>query len=613
MPLLPKLPVLAGESLSSYMQRASKFHARQHLYTLLETLEIPRGAVMSPRAGDLAKIGTIFSLEDDELAAMTFESFGGRKRRIAGEDVHAEFANLDKTSYCPACLLDDAMPDSASAGSRVGRIFWRIEPVRTCPTHAIALVRHKNKQLSDRLQLMSEVAPDDKTLRGIVSDAAPQLVSDLQNYILDRFAGKQGPAWLDAQPLDTVARACEMLGGILTMDAHANLKQASEQDWNMAGHVGFAYAARGGEGIEEALRESFDRFAKSGDKGGPQKVFGRLYQWLQFDKNGKEPGPIKEIVREFILNHFPIAAGADLFGELVDRQRVHSIHSLAEKTGEHCRTIHRAVVLTGLMEGDPDQPNGWSTFDLTAGEDLVRRIQNSISVVKLPAYLNCNRVQAQQLVRTGVIPKIAGDNDAAIGVLKNVALEDADAFLSRLLARASLVTEADKGMSDVVAASEIARWPVLDIVKAIMAGLLSKVQVVDQNLKFKGILVDPSEVKEVLLREKSGDGIGAVEAARRLNMSAANLNFLAKLTDVAGKPYVQEHFMENSKGAKMRFFSAEDIAAFLRDHISLKDYAESLMFSSQVMRMKLEGRGIKPIIKEYGLGRLYYRKADLAA
>ncbi len=96
-------------------------------------------------------------------------------------------------------------------------------------------------------------------------------------------------------------------------------------------------------------------------------------------------------------------------------------------------------------------------------------------------------------------------------------------------------------------------------------------------------------------------------------MSAANLNFLAKLTDVAGKPYVQEHFMENSKGAKIRIFSSEDIAAFLRDHISLKDYAKSLMFSSKVMRMKLEGRGIKPITEEYGLGRLYYRKADLAA
>ncbi|MDP2079528.1 TniQ family protein [Pseudotabrizicola sp.] len=613
MPLLPKLPVLAGESLSSYMQRASKFHARQHLYTFLETLEIPRGAVMSPRAGDLARIGTIFALEVDELAAMTFESFGGRKRRIAGEDVHAEFANLDKTTYCPACLLDDAKPDSASAGMRVGRISWNIDYVRTCPTHGIALVRHKNKKLSDRLQLMSEVAPDNEALRALVSTASPQLVSDLQAYIQDRLGRKVGPAWLDTQPIDTAARACEKLGVILTAGTHVNLNQTTQQDLNLAGHVGFRYASRGEAGVQAALREALDRFAKTGDKGGPQKAFGRLYQWLQFDKNGKEPGPISEVVRDFILDHFPVAVGTDLFGKVVDRQRVHSVHTLAEKTGELSRTVHRAVVLSGLIEGDPEKPNAFATFDLQAGEDLIRRIQNSISVTKLREHLNCNRVQAEQFVRTGLIPILARDKDTAVGFLKNVAIEDADAFLSRLVERAQVVTSPSQGMMEIVAAAEAARWPVLDIVNGILAGLISNVQVVDQSLKFKGIVVDPVEVKEVLAREKSCGHVSTVEAARLLNLSVSNLSFLGQLTDTDGKPYLQKHFVENSKGAKIRIYSTEDIATFLRNHISLKEYAESLMFSSKVMRKKLDCRGIKPITESYSLGRLYYRKADLAA
>jgi hypothetical protein len=103
---------------------------------------------------------------------------------------------------------------------------------------------------------------------------------------------------------------------------------------NFAGNVGFQFASRGEARIDAALHEALDQFAKTGDEGGPEKAFERLYQWLQFDKNGKESGLIKDTVREFILNHFPIAAGTDLFGKVVDRQGVHSIHTLAEKTGD---------------------------------------------------------------------------------------------------------------------------------------------------------------------------------------------------------------------------------------------------------------------------------------
>ncbi|MFD1807949.1 hypothetical protein ACFSHQ_06595 [Gemmobacter lanyuensis] len=43
-------------------------------------------------------------------------------------------------------------------------------------------------------------------------------------------------------------------------------------------------------------------------------AFGRLYQWLQFNSNDKPFGPIREVVREFILDNFPIQPGIDLLG-----------------------------------------------------------------------------------------------------------------------------------------------------------------------------------------------------------------------------------------------------------------------------------------------------------
>lgn len=68
-------------------------------------------------------------------------------------------ANLDQTSYCPACLLEDSQADSPSQGARLGRVAWMIEPMRTCRRHGIALVRRKNKVSAEKFQLMAGLPP----------------------------------------------------------------------------------------------------------------------------------------------------------------------------------------------------------------------------------------------------------------------------------------------------------------------------------------------------------------------------------------------------------------------------------------------------------------------
>ena len=52
----------------------------------------------------------------------------------------------------------------------------------------------------------------------------------------------------------------------------------------------------------------------------------------------------------------------------------------------------------------------------------------------------------------------------------------------------------------------------------------------------------------------------------------------------------------------------EELEAFQRDYISLKDYARSVGCSSKAMKMKLDANGIEPIGDHYGVGRFYYRR-----
>lgn len=611
MPLFPILPVLRGESLTSYVTRAAHAHGNIDVYRFLSLLELPQGAIMAPQPQQLRRISDLFGLSTGQLGEMAFLPEGGRMRSICGERVHVEFAYLNKTSFCPACLLADADRHGPSAGRRVGRIAWQIEAVRTCPVHDLPLHRRKNTRHSELMQLMTDVAPGDDVLEELVCGSERRSPSGLQTYIEKRLAGERHSEWLDDQPIDLAARACEMLGVIMTAGTHCDLRAVTEAQWHEAGQVGFEFAANGEAGILEALEQVRSEAIARQVRGGPQKVFGRLYQWLQFNKNGKPQGPMKDVVREYLLDHFPIEAGSQLFGEAVEEQRVHTVHSLARKTGDHPKTINRAVVLAGLCEGDPDRVQGLTVFDRRGGETLMDRVRSSLPVTALPGYLNCNRVQAQQLVRGNIIPRLVPENPDATGVLKQVAIEDADRFLKRFMTAAAKVSESSDGMTDLVAAAEVSRWPVIDIITGVLSGSFVRVEVVDPALKFKGVLVDPIEVREVLSRQDGARLVGADEAARLTGLSRPALNALTRIPRPDGGAWLSVREKRNAKGAAVRLFPVDQLEDFLAEHISLKAYAAERKWSSKSAKMKLEQEGIRPVVDDHSLGRFYYRRTVL--
>ncbi|WP_164512366.1 hypothetical protein [Oceaniglobus ichthyenteri] len=63
--------------------------------------------------------------------------------------------------------------------------------------------------------------------------------------------------------------------------------------------------------------------------------------------------------------------------------------------------MERSDVIDAM--GNPDQIDIRKTFNAEDGEALARRIKNSTPIKKIPDYLNCNRTQAQMMVKTGLL------------------------------------------------------------------------------------------------------------------------------------------------------------------------------------------------------------------
>jgi hypothetical protein len=335
MALKPILPVMPDETLTSYMARIAAFHGRMGLREFLSFIEVPQRALIDPKPSDLDLIAEIIGMPMERLLRMTFVSHGDRVRSVRGLEVSTEFTNYDQTKFCPACLLEDGGPDSLSGGHRVGRLAWRIVHVRSCRRHGTGLISRDHKHHSEKLQDLTILAPCDDALRDMMNAMPALPPSDLHVYIENRIAGEKGPEWLDAQPLDSAARACEILGAVLTMGPHYNMNLVSDAEWHHAGHVGYAYAARGELGIREGLTNIYESFLGTGKTGGPQNVFGYLYKCLQFSRNRRPKGPIREVVREYILDKFGLEPGEILFGEPVMERRVHTVATLEAYSGLH--------------------------------------------------------------------------------------------------------------------------------------------------------------------------------------------------------------------------------------------------------------------------------------
>jgi hypothetical protein len=436
----------------------------------------------------------------------------------------------------------------------------------------------------------------------------------MQDYVEGRIDGKAGPAWLDGQPVDLAARACEMLGLLIHHGASRQLPSVSSSELDAAGAAGFAHASNGEEGIRAALHVLFEASWQRSANGGPQQAFGFLYNWLQFKKNRKPCGPIREVVRDFILEHFPVEPGTLLFGEELTQRRKHTVATLARQMSEHPKTVRNALMLAGIIEDDPVWPTRQSVFDAEPAEALVTRMRTAMPIRDLQSHLNCTRMQAERMVLAGILPRLIDEPGKAKGLMKLVAREDADIFLSRLMAASGALgpgRDTGPGMVDIAAAAEISRWPVVDIVDGILAGRFKSVACPDSELRFKGVLVDPEEVRAVLSRQNCDDHITIEEAARLLDLLPFGVSSLAKLHDSAGTPYLCEKFVENAKGTRCRVFSRSEVQEFLKSYVALRDIAAGAGLAPRWMKERLDARGVAPIAPHRGIGRLYYRRSEL--
>lgn len=589
--LRPFLPLEHDESALSWACRLALFHTGEPIQKFLNDLGIPQQDLWSGRKNAMRRLAEATGVELGQLTARQPQQLAQRFYSLRGETFRSRFLVGTQTPFCPLCLAED---DRSDLGLRAGRWPWHLSPYRTCEIHGVAMAHLAKRVWSDQFHDLNVQAPRGRDLDVILQSSALRSASPLQRYVVARLkGGNQAVEWLDGQGLEEGARAAEMLGVLAELGPKPDLNSLSEDEWDRVGRVGYEIVSGGEAGIRDFLLQVLKGFPDRTAKNGPQAVFGRLYQWLQFDKSGHDRGPIRALVRDFIVEEMAVEAGTDLFGEVVEVRKRHNSSSLARKYSLHPKTVHRALVASGLVNAsDPTRITGLETCDAEKGEELIQAISRGIPVNSLPKQMNATRAQVAMLIKEGYLAPILKLKDVKSKALGSVDRLSVEAFLKDLSKSARVVSSPSLKCVPIPKAAEKASRLSSHIVSLLLEGRLDQVQMVEGTSGYLAILVDPNEVEALLPKPQEDLPPNKTEAGKLFGVTPFTLN--AMLDGAGGRPLLT-CIEDGKRGQAKKRFNKEQIQQFRLSYVTLGELKKTYGQHHAQLLKRLETAKVSPI------------------
>lgn len=213
--------------------------------------------------------------------------------------------------------------------------------------------------------------------------------------------------WLDDQTIEQVLNASEMLGLLLEHGQDVRAAKLSRIARSNALETGFCIYEQGKGAVYEALGDIRRKAAATAVQAGPLALYGVLYDWLDRRSQLIAPGPIRDILREHILNHDAYMQGEKLLGEVVAERRLHSVKSLSLTLKVDRRRMSRLLQKLGLVpEGATDAESGRLVFPVHEVEQLVKDYETAIPLAEVPEYIGGTQSQTLALYRAAVLPAV---------------------------------------------------------------------------------------------------------------------------------------------------------------------------------------------------------------
>ncbi|MCR9110626.1 MAG: TniQ family protein [Rhodobacteraceae bacterium] len=545
---------------------------------------VPFGKVLKGSTPALQRLVALTGCQPDAFHVWTPTLVGTAKRSVNGHLFPIRPMLTPVVRGCPNCLLEDINgSELAPHRAMTYRTHWLIQHMGVCLKHEQELVPlwkevapAKRYDTAEQFRVMSKDVAD-----GVLKSEERE-ASDFEIWFDHRLARQsQTPTWLDDHPLHAAAVFCRLLGAaLLRLHGVSPSHVPASSQWGCY-EMGFEVARDGAEAIRDALHE-LNRLAEP--RLGPKGVFPILYDRLSREHlHDPDFEPYRVLLRQHLMETWPLAVGDDLLGEPVTQRKLHSVQSAAEETGVDRRRLRKLLEAAGMI--DADLPDAWAVFDAGEGTDILKSLVTYLSAKEFAAANHICRSQFDLLVEDGILrPAIS---DVSTKHVWNPL--DGRELITELLTGSISIQQAQHGWETIAKSAQRLKLRPAEIIMAIRDGRL---QHVARNVQFRGyqsVHVYHDEVAQVLAQD--------LPSAMSLEMfsKTVGLRNPAYMTRLVKDGHVATIEMRNPRTkALQRYIGPAEAAAFHDRFVTLRILSRIRGESWQSLSSKLRDAGVAP-------------------
>lgn len=525
---------------------------------------------------------------------------------LRGQEITKAGIRRARVHVCPLCIQEDiASSDLPPALAAYGRPEWSIAAIRTCARHKVALVEVRDDlkpgEFHDFTRNIEAALPD---LDRLAHQAQRRPASGLENYLLGRIEGRTDYPWLDTLPFFVASRTTEIVGAVAQFGKRVNMDSMTEDDKYEAGAAGFEITKAGVDGLENfmsKLEREHTRTTTKGSAHGPQAIYGKLYMNFAQSLPDAAYDPVRRVLAQHILAHFPLGLGDELFGKPVEMRRLHSIWTASIAYEMHPKRLRKLIAAEGLIS-DPTLKDRDILFDAEVADRLFKREADSLSMKQVEVYINAPRPMAQILFKAGLIRR----HVVGLGKMNEVYFKsELDDFLARLFRKAETVTEPGPGICDIVTAAKRTNSSTAEYIRLVLEDRLSWVGRRAQTEGVLSLLVNLDEARP-LVRLPELSGLVRSDATKELRVSD---NVIQGLLDKGVlKAIIERHPIKRNPTTVIPY---EEITRFKEEYVSLFKLARAQGKHMSILLRELQALGISPAFQ--GVGATFFRRSELLA
>lgn len=367
------------------------------------------------------------------------------------------------------------------------------------------------------------------------------------------------------------------------------------------------------------MRESLARIARACDAE-PNKAYGSLFASLNREYM-KDEGfePYRRILREVILDHWPIAAGKELLGQVVEERRLHSLVMASQETGIGPGVLGHFLVEAGALPGDDDRPPRRRLFDAKSYADLLTEIPTLVGPITIREAIGATKMELEAFEKEGLlIPR------TRVAKGKNPwQISDGVDFVARLCQRAIPIADNAPEWETLLLARKRTRVSLRDQVDAIhdkrlTLGKRSAVR------GLHGLVVRKSEVDHLRI-SRTRNSLPKVENVAKSGqpalMSVAEFGRFVGLRDrgnfisliEAGHTPAARHTTPKT-GREQYLLSAEEIASFHARFVTLTTLSDKTGNHRNTLKSLLEASRVARFVPgDQDFGPVFLREEAIKA